>query len=293
MQGLTARLIDDVGFAQPPFDPRILASFRNVRDVRPAPMVGAARLVPDGETLLIEVNQDHSASKQNFSADHEVTHTLVPGYAGEAIDDVETGAFPANCEEEYLCDVGAAALLLDPRWLGPLAHQAGPSLAALSDLAAAFGASLHATARQLAALDLWPCAFVFWEEGLRKAERVPPGQRFFPGFAALGGPALKLRVANCYPTPSFSSAGYFVPPNKSVPDSSLVTACCEFDPHTYGTETFDLGKSTGVVQLHCENWHAPYRHGAEVRRRVISLLLPLTDQSTLHKPATNYRLESF
>jgi hypothetical protein len=256
-------------------------------------MIGAARLVPEGEALVIQVNQDHSLGKRNFSANHEISHTLMPGYSGERVDDQETGAFPSNREEEYLCDVGAAGLLLDSRWLGPLARQAGPSLTTLIDLAEAFGASLQATARQLAALDLWPCAFVLWEEGLRKAERVPPVQLLFPGLAAFGNPALKLRVANCYATSSFSKLGLFIPPNKSVSNSSLVAMCCDFEPHTQGVEAFDFGRSTGCVQLYCENWHAPYRMKTEIRRRIISLLLPLGDQSTASKPESTRYLESF
>ena len=286
MQGLAAKHIDDVGLDQPPFDPRILASFRNVIEVRRVPMTSAARLVPDGAALRIEVNEDHSTGRQNFSADHEVSHTLMPGYTGEGIDDEETGAFPSNQEEEYLCDVGAAALLLDPRWLRPLAREAGPSLATLSDLAVTFAASLEATARQLASLDLWPCAFVFWEEGLRKEERVPAGQRVLPGLTMLGGPVPKLRVARCYASPCFSSSGYFVPPNKSVPDNSLVAACSDFEPHTHGIEVFNFGRGIEAVRLHCENWHAPYLKGTELRRRVVSLLLLLEDRTAPSEPAT-------
>ncbi len=160
---LAAGLIDEVGLTHPPFDPRILASFRDVREIRLTNMQGAARLVPDSNALVIEVNRNHSPGKQNFSADHEVVHTLLPTYTQRLVEDVVTGTFPVSSEEELLCDIGAATLLLDPRWLLPLASDAGPSLATLLSLAELFGASLEATARKLAELDVWPCAFVTWE----------------------------------------------------------------------------------------------------------------------------------
>ena len=73
-----------------------------------------------------------------------------------------------------------AALLLDRAILRPLAEDAGPSVTTLVDLSALFKASLQATARQLALLDLWPCAFVFWEEGYRKDERIADNQLPMP-----------------------------------------------------------------------------------------------------------------
>ena len=112
------------------------------------------------------MNRTHSRGKRRFSIAHEVAHTLLPGYSGEAVDDDTTGAYaPAN-EDEALCDVGAATLLLDPRRLRNYANDAEPNLAALVTLANLFDASLQATAAQLAALNVWPCAFVFLGRGL-------------------------------------------------------------------------------------------------------------------------------
>src|SRR4051794_11408263 len=176
MQRLAAELIDLAAFNNPPFDPEVLASIRNVREVRRVPMSGAARLIPDGSFLRIEVNQDHSLGKQNFSIDHESSHTLIPTYGNERVDDKETGAFKDTSEKEFLCDIGAATLLLDPRWLTGVALQASPSIALLRSTAETFTASLEATARQLAIVAPWSAAFVFWEEGVRKKERIPPGQ---------------------------------------------------------------------------------------------------------------------
>ena len=285
---LTAELIDEVGFDRPPFSPEILASFRGVREVRRVAMTSAGRLLTEGGALVIEVNRDHSLGKQNFSADHEVTHTLFPSYGRQRIDDAETGTFASGHEEELLCDIGAAALLLDPRHLRPLAEEAGPSITTLVGLAALFKASLQATARQLALLDLWPCAFVFWEEGYRKDERIADNQLPMPILGELGRPQPKLRVRTPYVAASFGS---FVPENKSVDDSSLVAACCEAEPLTFGVADFELGGHR-LVSLYCENYHAPYRCSEEVRRRVISLLLPSRLKNRRAATPGAYQLES-
>lgn len=263
-------LLDEAGFEGPPFPPEVLASFQSVREIRRKQMRSAARLVPEPRGLVIEVNQDHSLGKQNFSIDHEVMHTVMPSYTGQAIDDVETGAFAANQEEELLCDIGAAMLLLDARWLSPLTSDAGLSIKTLFDMAEKFGASLQATARQIAGLNLSPCAFIFWEMGYNKTERAVAKKTALPGFEKLVMPQPKLRAQYPYRSASFD---YFIPSNKSVEESSLVSSCYQDETPTAGIAQFDLG--SGTVRLYCQNYYAPYWKGQNLHRRVISLLLPV------------------
>ncbi|MDP9367967.1 MAG: ImmA/IrrE family metallo-endopeptidase [Chloroflexota bacterium] len=287
MKKLAAELIDDAAFDQPPFDPAILASFRGMRQVRHRLMESAAWLVPERGGLVIEVNQNHPVGKQNLSVNHETCHILVPTYSGHLVDDVETGTFSdKGAEEELLCDIGGAALLLDERWLRSHALNAGPSLAALFHLAELFGASLQATALQLTELGLWPLAFVFWEEDFRKAERLTTTLPLLPGFEGVGRPTPKWRVKHVYVTSTFR---HFIPPNKSVSNDSLVAACGAGNQMTSGVENFDLGN--GIVRLYCENIHAPYRWGTTIRRRVISLLLPMKQASSLVMCPKNHQME--
>lgn len=289
MQRLAANLIDDAGFSGPPFDPEMLASMRNVIDVQRVPMTGAARLFPDGRYLRIEVNQDHSPGKQNFSIDHESSHTLIPTYAAAPINDVETGTFHENSEEELLCDIGAAALLLDPRWLAGFAYEASPSIAFLQGMATTFTASLEATARQLAAVCPWPAAFVFWEEGLRKSEQPPLGQMQLFGSEQISGDAPKLRMSRVYCAPSFPHRLYH---NKSIADGSFVAACDETNVFTFGVDAIPLQSNGEIVRLYTENYYAPYRRGGAPRRRVISLLLPIEQQTQMPESVPAYELEA-
>ncbi len=269
MTKLAEELVQDAGLQAPPVDLRMLASFQGVRSIRTVSMTSAARLVPEGGALVIEVNERHSLGKRNFSAAHEISHTLLPSYTGGAIVDEETGQFCDDREEEFLCDVGASALLLPDRWLRQVALDLGATLSTLVHSAERFGASLQATARKLAQLNLWPCAFVLWEEGFRKADRVLERQALIPGMEAYGLPRPKFRVANAYSSQSFA---HFIPWNKSIHDDSVIVACRNVDGAMSGVERLDLGH--GVVELYCESIWAPYRSGDVMRGRVLSLLLP-------------------
>ena len=286
---LAQRLIDEAGLDTPPFAPDVLASFQNVLEVRRTTMASAARIFPENGHLIIEVNRDHSMEKQNFSIDHETSHTLFPTYTNRCIEDEDTGVFSISSEEEYLCDVSAATLLLDPRVLEPRARDYGPSIHSLVELATLFGASLQATARQLASSDIWPCAFVCWEPGVRKAEELSEEQDFLPGLESWGKPKEKWRIKNAYPSSSFR---HFLPFNKSVEYSSLVAQAASVpEEFTAGSEYIDLGSET--VNLYCQNLFAPYRRGQDIQPRVISLLLTDPCQAAhTNKPATA-RLSDF
>lgn len=262
---LASKLIDRVGFQAPPFEPEVIASFQGVYDVRRVEMQNAGRLRPTGEGLVIEVNASHSTGKQNLTINHETTHTLLPTYDGRAIFDFQTGIFDKEGkEEELLCDIGGAALLLDIRWLQSVAREVGPSLATLTHAAQLFGSSLQAAAWQLSSVMQWPCAFVMWEPGLRKAERKLASAKLLPLFEDLGGPKTKWRVAHAYPTSTFDS---FIPWNKST-DCELVSNCCEQEPFTYGRAEFDFYPKS----VYCENVYAPYRTSEGIRKRIVSFI---------------------
>lgn len=79
--------------------------------------------------------------------------------------------FDSRQEEENLCDVGAGHLLLHPSWLLPLVKGMPPSLDRLLQICETCGASIEATALQLARLGASRCTFVFWELGLKKLKK--------------------------------------------------------------------------------------------------------------------------
>jgi len=263
-------LLDEVGLSEPPFDPKIVASFAGIAGVRSAPMSGAGRLVPEGDQLIVEVNGEHSAGKQNFTIAHEVTHTLLPTYGWGIVSDDFTGTF-VGTEEEVLADLGASALLLDRRRLVPILLDAAPELATVMEASHLFGASLQATALAVARVAPWPCAIVFWEPGYRKGQAPAAGQAMLPGTEDYGRPAPVPRIAAAYASASF---GPYLPINKSAAADSLVARCFTTRGPTWGTDVLDIGRSS--LSVYAENAYVPYRTGAAVRPRVISLLRPMS-----------------
>ena len=62
-------------------------------------------------------------------------------------------------------------MLLNPAWLLPCIEGFAPSLAGLMNVAGLAGASIEATAFQVANCGRWNASLVFLQPGYRKAER--------------------------------------------------------------------------------------------------------------------------
>ena len=261
MLARTAQLIDRAGLTEPPAQLELLASLQDIQAIQRVPMRGAGRLLYQPQGSIIQVNANDPPGRQNFTIAHEIAHTLLPSYSAAPADifDAHTGRFQPVREEEYLCDIGASGLLLERRWLKPHALDQGPSLATVLELARSFQASLSATAIALTNLDLWPCAIVFWEKGLRKTERAAQSATYVRP---------KLRVTLATAAPSFS---IFIPRNQSASIHSSVYACFTTHQPAEGLELFRFGRVS--VQLHAESRYVPYRKNGHPTPRVVSFLL--------------------
>jgi hypothetical protein len=286
IKGLAQALLLETDFVAPPVNLKVLGSFRGIDEIRRVEMLGSARLRPDGTRLVIDVNTEHPIGRRNFSICHEISHTLMPTYAGEAVEDLETGNYSASSELEFLCDIGASELLLSTPAVRRIARELAPTISAVVRIADDFGASLHATARKLAEIDVWSCGFVFWEPGLTKVESYSVNQALLPMFDDQARPAAKMRAMSAYTSNSFR---LYFPRSKSADWTSSIGICDETRPHTYGVELFGLGSRT--VRLRCENIFAPYRIGDTVRPRVFSLLLREDARIAESIGPVNYRLD--
>lgn len=255
-------LLDEAAIDGPPVPLAVLASFQGIRRIEPVEMVASGRLIVHPDGSVVQVNRAESPARRQFTIAHEIAHTLLPAYAAHPhdIEDAHTGDYPPAAEEEHLCDVGASALLLPERWLRPAVQQRPPSLATLQDIARQFKASLEATARAVARLDVWPFALVFWEPGWRKADRVA---------AAQGDPIPPaLRVTRAIAAPSF---GLYIPRNKSVAeDTSIYQAYASGSP-THGLDRLTL--RTVDTNVRAESVYVPLMRGAVLHPRVVSFLL--------------------
>jgi hypothetical protein len=273
IEALASELVDVAGLNGPPVDLELIASFRNIIQIVFHDMPSAGRLVPQPDGFLrIEVNSRHSTGKQRFTIAHEVVHTVLPTYQRQFHEDRDTGTFwwygatEDQDEDEAICDAGAAALLMDERWVRRfLGHQEPTSIGSLLAAADEFEVSLHSMAWRLARMVSEPLAFVIWQLGYRKSEISHTIT--LPGFDP---PQPKLRVQTVYPSATFPQK-WFIPKNKSVAEESLVYQAMEHPLKlTHGAFDFDLGSSTGIVRMWTENLSAPIMG----EPRVISLVKP-------------------
>lgn len=181
--------------------------------------------------------------------------------------DLETGTFNIKMEEEYLCDVGASALLFDSRWFRSSAINLGASSKAIFELSRQFEGSLEATARVLCDLDLWPCAVIFWEESVKPSQKHMIYQNAFPGLEDIKDSLLKLRVRLSWHSPSFREVHYF-PQHKSAPDGGLVYSCHMSQEATSGYEVVD----SLCQKLWMDSVYVPYRKDGALHPRVMTVV---------------------
>jgi hypothetical protein len=139
---LVKRLIDDHGGADPeriieeyadqlravadqhalPIRPNIIASCYGIRRRRGIyDFAGRIFAEPSGQ-LVMDINDQDSDERQHFTEAHELMHPAFPSFAQDKRYrlDATMDRHADNREEEYLCDLGAAALLMPA---GLVAHE--------------------------------------------------------------------------------------------------------------------------------------------------------------------------
>lgn len=231
-------LLNEVEANEPPIDLRMVASFQRVKQIQPMVMSQAGRLVPDGHDFIIQVNAQHSIGKQNFTIGHEIGHTLLPSYQvrPHVVEDIATGVYQRGQEEEYLCDVAAAELLMPMPLFKPLAAARGLNLNTLRELAQIFHSSREATARRLTQTNIWPCAFALWQYAYKPSQEPLAGQPTFDGLEWVA-PSKELRVRYSIPSSSF---GYRLYPHLAAPPDGILAQCFSEGMVVEGTEELEL-----------------------------------------------------
>lgn len=155
---LVERLVEQLGLIlelQPPTDLHRAASYQGIQDIQVTEMDWAGMLAPANDGgFIIRVRGGDPPHRRNFTIGHEITHTLLPGYAviqhrcgGRA-----TTNLLANRHLENLADVGAAEFLLPKRFLQPIFKDMRFDLADIKRIADTHHASLDATLRRFLAL---------------------------------------------------------------------------------------------------------------------------------------------
>lgn len=170
-----------------PIDVEGIASLLGIRRrIGDHPFAGRVYAEPNGQ-LVMDLNASDTEPRRRFSCAHEIMHTAFPGFRKESrfrTDPVVGAHTMVRGEEEYLCDFGAAALIL-PRSLVQTNFSIDDGLEAVEGLAFEADVSLEAAGNRLVALSSEPAVFLVMEVGnkpadlreIRRGKQVPPRLR--------------------------------------------------------------------------------------------------------------------
>ncbi|GAB4581059.1 MAG: hypothetical protein Fur0022_38040 [Anaerolineales bacterium] len=243
--------------------PAIYAQF-GIPTPKRAPLPNQQGLLLIPEIGLILINQDDLETRQRFTEAHELIELLfnaLPDGKGWAAR--QKGPFQHGTKE-WLCNRGAADLLMPPPAFEARAHTDGVSFKTAQKLAREYTVSTTAALVQLARLAPTPHAVVLWRMKHKKADEVhkkSAAQLNMFGEPA-AAPPKKLRVEWVLR----GQNGFLIPKNKSVPEQSAIFAAWQGGQFTAGEEILDLG----AVQGRIRSENLPFETGDE--RRVLSLL---------------------
>ncbi len=273
MRIAAAQALSHASEREPPTDLGLVGSMLGVVRVVEMDMRCAARLRPVREGYVIELNTGETRGRRRFSHGHEIGHVLVPDeseHTKQRQDD-STGYYGQQHEEEYLCDIAAAELLMPMPAFRSAASQNPLGVRGVPVLADQFDVSLEAAAIRLTQCDLGDCAAIVWEEDYKKsqldemANQVP-----LLGMENLG-PRPRLRVRFAVTSPGMGE--HYFPRQKSVDDDCLICRSLSTDALVTGECHLPTGR--GPVRFQTESVRAPYRREGQLRARVISLVTPV------------------
>lgn len=185
--------------------------------------------------LVMDLTTYDLPPRRRFTCGHEITHTLFPGFSREAryrVDATVGTHVRERSEEEFLCDCGAAELLL-PRSMVLDGYPISVGLKVVERLAKDAEASLEAAANRLVELASEKVGLIVLEVGhkpadsasLRKGEPIPK--------------KLRVRYAKCHGLdvyiPRFKSVGDKGPFAQALEEGELINGV-GFIPGTDSTE---------------------------------------------------------
>lgn len=208
----------------------------------------------DGQ-LVMDLNATDSRERQRFTAAHELMHTAFPSFREEGRYrlDAEVETKPVNQEEEYLCDLGAAALLMPAPLVGSEFSIGQGGLRAVERLARSAEVSLQAAGNRLAELAEEPTAFMVFEFGHKPAERpaLRRGEKV--------SKRARLRYAHC------SHLDAYLPRFKSAPTQSPISRAFRDSRRQRGVEPLPGAKDETGFAIEAK------AYGGEGRRVVLAV----------------------
>lgn len=211
------RILAEAGQTALPIDVEGIASLLGIkRRLIDAPFAARIYVEPSGQ-LVMDLLVTDGEPRRRFSCAHEIIHTLFPGFRHESryrVDVQTSDHRRERSEEEYLCDYGAAELLMPAQMLVGSRHDLRQGLAAIEDLAQDAAVSLEAAGNRLVSLSQEQVVFLVLEVGHKPADARPLAR----GEAV--APRLRVRYSTSSP-----ELPLFIPRHKSADlESPLVSA---------------------------------------------------------------------
>lgn len=158
-------LVRESGLLKPPFRPASFAHLRRVTAIVQRDMSVEGRLLPCADGFVIELRKDRPHERKNFTCAHEIAHTFfyeaVPTVKYRAISSPATHHDP---EEEMLCNIAAAEMLMPQPVFSKIAADYHESPQALVGLARLFETSVTATVIRLHRLRAWGGTYILWRK---------------------------------------------------------------------------------------------------------------------------------
>jgi hypothetical protein len=245
------------GQDQLPIRPHLIASCHGIKCRRGNyDFAGRIYAEPSGQ-LVMDINEGDSQERQHFTEGHELIHSAFPNFAKEGRYrlDALMDRHPENKEEEYLCDIGAAAMLM-PAELVAGEYSVRSGLSDAERLSVDAQVSIEAAANRLIALADEPCVLLclVWSHkpadrpALRKGEDIPERLRVRYGVT---------KHLNLY-----------VPKFKSVDGGSVFERAAEDDVVCCDITSLPGMESSGLFRVEAK------RYGADRLERVLALCRP-------------------
>lgn len=240
-----------------PVDPAVVASCQGVRR-RHADYGFAGRIFaePNGQ-LVMDINRQDSLERQHFTEAHELIHPAFPGFESEHRYrlDASMDRYAENREEEYLCDLGAAALLM-PAALVADRYPVRGGLQDVERLARDARVSIEAAANRVVALADEPAVMLCLtvshkpadRSALRKGEDVPK--------------RLRVRYALA------SHLRLYVPRFKGAEEGTVFCEAATSYELCAGTTTLPGVEHAGLFRVQAK------RYGTDDRERVLAIARP-------------------
>jgi hypothetical protein len=252
------RFLSESGQAELPIDVDGIASLLGIRRrTGPWPFAGRIYAEPNGQ-LVMDLNAEDAPPRRRFTCAHELMHSAFPGFRKEMRfrTDITVGRHPPGYQEEYLCDVGAAHLLM-PHELVATRYRVSGGLRAVERLAKAAHVSLEASGNRLVDLATEVVAFVVLEVGNKPAE----WRRLRAGIAA------QPRLRTKYAVRGGISA--YIPRYKSAEDDSIFVEALQGNGIVRGYATLPGAEQAGAFDIEVKSY--PRQSGGLTIQRVLAL----------------------